>query len=282
MKTALAVCALLMSFSAWAQTNTPPPGATLLQNIDDETSPYTWNICSGSCAGGASPTKANFSVDQTTPTLDGASTKFYVQGGAWTDVLFYHPLGPNDNVSNFQTDFWLQVNSSSTTLGQAFEFDTYQFLVNLNNIQGLNSEFMFGTQCDYGVSGGVWDIWDQYNGHWIPLTNMPCVNPAQKKFKPNVWYHVTWNFSRLAPTTSSPYGQMSFNWVHVVEYGTDNTTITSDYTYNINTIEPAGPLPSGWSHMMGVQFQIDLNGQATRKKASSISEWVDEVSLTVW
>ncbi len=282
MRSFLFATIVLVSFAGWAQ-NTPSAGATVYPNIDDQTTPYNWTICNGSCAGGARAQVATFSLDQAQPALDGASTKFYVQGKAWTDVLFYHHLGANDAVANFQTDFWFQLDNNSTLIGQAFEFDTYQFLVNLGGVQGLNSEFMFGTQCDYGQYGGVWDIWDQLNGHWIPIPGMPCVNPSQNHFRPNVWYHVTWNFDRLAPTSSAPYGQMSFNSVHVVGYAADNTNITSDYTYNINTIEPAGPLPSGWGHQMGVQFQIDLNGKAhTKGYPSSITEWADEVTLTVW
>ncbi|MGI9103702.1 MAG: hypothetical protein ACR2IF_14785 [Terriglobales bacterium] len=282
--------AVLFSTAAPAQSNLPPVGATVYSNIDDTTSPYTWQICSGSCAGGANPQTATFTLNQATPSLDGSSTKFYVQGGAWTDVLFYHHLGANDGASNFQTDYWFMLDSNETTIGQAIEFDTYQFLVNFEGVSGKNSEFMFGSQCDYAQYGGVWDIWDQYAGHWIPQSNMPCVNPTQNRFKPNVWYHVTQNFSRLPSTATHPYGEMSFNSFHVVEYAADNTTITSDYTYNMNLVTGAGQLPSGWGHQMGVQFQMDFNGSATTgrshgKKAtapSSMTEWVDQVSLTVW
>lgn len=284
MKCFLTGIILLFTLAAAGQTNLPSRGATVYPNVDDTTSPYTWQICSGSCAGGANPTTATFTMNQVTPSLDGSSTKFYVQGGAWTDVLFYHPLGANDGVSNFQTDFWFMLDSNETQFGQAFEFDTYQFLVNFEGVPGKNVEFMFGTQCDYAVSGGVWDIWDQLNGHWIPQNNMPCVNPGQNRFKPNVWYHVTQNFSRGQSTSSMPYGQMAYNWFEIVEYASDNTTITSDHTYSISLTTGAGALPSGWAHQMGVQFQMDFNGQAKKKGkwTSAMTEWVDQVSLTVW
>lgn len=276
MKHPLLAFALLMCCVAWAQT-APSSSATIYSNIDDDS---TWYICSGSCAGGANPIKAAFYLNQPTPSLDGASTEFYVLGRSWTDVLFYHPLGANNAKSNFQTDFYFQLSSSSATLGQAFEFDTYQFI---NNVAGALGpvEFMFGTQCDYAQNGGVWDIWNQDQGHWIPIYSMPCVNPGQARFNPNVWYRVTWSFHRTDPGPNLPYGGLSYDSVRIVEYGAGiGNTPSSDYTYKVNTVESAGALPTGWSDQLGVQFQIDFNGQARGK--GSITEYVDKVTLTAW
>ncbi len=275
MKNVLLGMCLLVSFAALAQTTTTYP------NLDDNSG---WYICSGSCAGGTSPRKAKFYLNQS-PSIDAnGSIEFYVQGGAWTDVLFYHPVGPNNPASNFQVDFYFQLSGSSARYGQAFEFDTYQFINDVATyVPGAPGpvEFMFGTQCDYSQNGGVWDIWDQYHGQWIPLYNMPCVNPTQAQFKPNVWYHVTETFHRTGVGINDPYGGMSFDSIHIVEYGNGYSNgATSDYTYNINTVEPAGPLPSGWSDQLGTQFQIDLNGQATPRTV--ITEYADEITLTVW
>lgn len=277
MKSLLLGVALLVSFAASAQTTT-----YTYSNLDDNSG---WNICSGSCAGGKSPRKAKFYLNQS-PSLDvNGSIEFYVQGGAWTDVLFYHPVGPNNPVSNFQTDFYFQVSGSSTQYGQAFEFDTYQFINDVATYVPGGApgpaEFMFGTQCDYSQNGGVWDIWDQYHGQWIPQYNMPCVNPTQSSFKPNVWYHVTQKFHRTASGLGYPYGGMSFDSIHVVEYANGtSSTATSDYTYSMNIVEPAGPLPTGWSDQLGTQLQIDLNGQATSRTV--VTEHADLLTLTTW
>ncbi len=274
MKRLLAV-ALLMCSAAWAQT-TPPSNAVIFADNDDNSN---WLICSGSCAGGASPIQANFYLNQQ-PALDGGSIEFYILGRSWTDVLFYHPLGAHNSLSNFQTDFYFQLSSSSATLGQAFEFDTYQFI---NNVTGALGpvEFMFGTQCDYGKNGGVWDIWNQDQGAWIPRYDMPCVNPGQPKFTPNIWYRITWNFHRTAPGTNLPYGGLSYDSVRILEYGNGvGSTATSDHTYTLNTVEAAGALPAGWSDQLGVQFQIDFNGQAHKK--ASITEYADKITLTAW
>lgn len=277
MKSLLLGLALLASFAASAQTT----NTYTFANLDDSSG---WNICSGSCAGGKSPRKANFYLNQS-PSIDAnGSIEFYVQGGAWTDVLFYHPVGPNDAVSNFQTDFYFQVSSSSTKYSQAFEFDTYQFVNDIATfVPGAPGpvEFMFGTQCDYSQNGGVWDIWDQYHGQWIPQYTMPCVNPSQPAFKPNVWYHVTEAFHRTAVDVNDPYGGLSFDSIHVVEYGNGTgSAATSDYTYSMNIVEPAGPLPSGWNSQIGTQMQLDLNGSATPKTV--VTEHADQVTLTTW
>ena len=79
------------------------------------------------------------------------------------------------------------------------------------------------------------------------------------------------------------YGGMSYDSVRIIEYGGFRNTITSDYTYTVNSVQRAGPLPSGWSDQLGVQFQIDLNGQAnTPGYPNSISEWLDQVTLRAW
>lgn len=58
---------------------------------------------------------------------------------------------------------------------------------------------------------------------------------------------------------------------------------SSDYTYQVNSVQPAGALPAGWSDQLGVQFQIDLNGKAnTYGYPNTITEWVDSVKLSAW
>jgi hypothetical protein len=83
------------------------------------------------------------------------------------------------------------------------------------------AEFMWGTQCDYSQNGGVWDIWSQDQGKWVPMYSMPCVNPNRSKFRTGAWYHVIWSLHRVAPGLNLPYGGMSFDSVRIVEYAGD-------------------------------------------------------------
>jgi len=275
MKRLLLVFMLLASCAAVAQVTF---------NDIDQTTP--WKICSGGCAGGTDPYAYGVYPNQSSPSRDGRSTALQVRGPAWTDVLFIRELGPLNAASNFQSEYWFYLSNSATTIGQAFEFDTFQFINNLPTPNGpQNVEFMFGAQCDYGQNGGVWDIWDQNVGHWIPQYNMPCVSPSRSKFRTGVWYRITWTLHRVPPGTNLTYGGMSYDSVRVTEYGNPNNrnTVTSNYTYHFNTITAAGPLPAGWSDQLGVQWQIDLNGNSGAPGYSNtITEWIDLAKLTAW
>ncbi len=275
MKRPLLVLALLASCAAMAQTN------TVFNNIDQTT---PWKICAGACAGGTQPTSYGVFPNQSSPSRDRRSTALQVKGPAWTDVLFIRELGPLNTASTFQSEYWFYLSNSASSIGQAFEFDTFQFINNLSTPNGpQNVEFMFGAQCDYGQNGGVWDIWDQNLGSWIPQYNMPCVNPNRAKFRTGVWYRITWTLHRVAPGLNLTYGGMSYDSVRVTEYANqfNPNAATSDYTYTVNSVTGAGPLPAGWSDQLGVQFQIDLNGNSgARGYSDTITEWIDQVKLT--
>src|SRR6476659_672992 len=47
-------------------------------------------------------------------------------GSSYTNGLWWYKVGPDDAVSQFKLDFWLNV-SSSTQYAQALEFDVFQF-----------------------------------------------------------------------------------------------------------------------------------------------------------
>jgi hypothetical protein len=200
---------------------------------------------------------------QTQPSRDGASTKFYVDGPAWTDVLFWNKVGAHDDFTHFQFDFWVQVDTNSTTIGQTLEFDAFQFA------KGV--EYMFGTQCDYAT--GVWEIWNQRGGRWMN-SGIAC-----QKFVPNVWYHITWNFHR---NTYWWDRNMYYDNLTIERYDANNT-LAARNTYNLYRAYAPGPMPAGWSDDLGVQFQVDLNGQAgINGNPSTITEYVDQVKLTAW
>jgi hypothetical protein len=278
MKRLLPGLALLVCCAAWAQT-TPPSNAKVYNNIEQSSN---WKLCAGPCAGGAQPISYSVMLNQSSPSRDGNSTGLYVKGNAWTDMLFIRELGAYNTAANFQSDFFFYLSSSANKIGQALEFDTFQFI---NNVAGAPGpvEFMWGTQCDYSQNGGVWDIWDQDLNAWVPMYNMPCVNPNRSKFRTGVWYRVIWTLHRVPPGRNLTYGGMSFDSVRIIEYAGNRESTSSDYTYQVNSVQRAGPLPAGWSDQLGVQFQIDLNGQAnTSNNPDSITEWVDMVKLSAW
>ncbi|HEV2117782.1 MAG TPA: hypothetical protein VGR48_17235, partial [Terriglobales bacterium] len=152
-----------------------------------------------------------------------------------------------DSVTHFTWDFHFRVDSASLN-AEALEFDIFQFIV--------PTEYMFGSQCTY--STGMWDIWNAGSHHWVAIS-VPC-----RRFKPNVWHHITWQVHR---TTSD-------NMMHYDSLTIDNTK------HAIGVAEPSGALPTGWSDMMGVQWQLDGPGN-TSLLPISFNEWIDKASLTV-
>ena len=206
-----------------------------------------WGSCV-TCAGGGSNATISTAPFQTRPALDGSSRDFYINGAAYTNGLWWYKVGPNDAVSNFQTSFWVYVNKG-TQYAQVLEFDTFQF----NN--GI--EYMFGTRCDY--ASGTWDVWNMGARQWVHTT-IGCT-----RFAFNQWYHLTWNFHRSSPDNYEHYDSLT-----IQEYGSNRSS-----SYNVNLAFPSGPVPTGWTDNMGVQFQMDIGGTG-----AAMEEWVDEVTLT--
>jgi hypothetical protein len=233
---------------------------TTFSNIDDSTitdpggGTYGWGSCT-TCAGGLNEDLVTIwtALNQSTPSLDGGSREFYISGPAYGDGLWWYKVGPIDTATNFQSDFFVQVNGGANG-AQALEFDVFQFVG--------GQRYMFGTQCDY--YHGVWDVWDEYDTKWV-LTSVPC-----PKFKPNTWYRITETFHRTADTLEH------YDSIKVVQYSSRNKVVSST-TYTLNLTEPSGPLPNGWNENVGLQFQMDIGPTGT-----SMAEWIDKTSLTAW
>lgn len=255
MKHILLLCLLLGTCVAVAQIAPPPSNATVFSDLDDSTT--GWGSCTN-CAGGALASTFWMSQSQAAPSVDSSSTEFYLYGPAWTDVLWWNKVGPHDSFNNFQTDFWVNFGSDAVTNSQALEFDTFQFV--------KGREYMFGTQCDYAYN--AWDVWNQQSGQWMK-TSIPC-----GKFTANVWYHIVWQFHRGSTGRDR---NMHYDALNIVQYGSDGVTVVANNTYQINLAYPSGPLPSGWSDDLGVQFQMDSNANG-----GSMTEWVDKVKLSAW
>ncbi len=259
---ALLVGVLLLSASGWSQQT------YTFSNLDDRSA--GWGSCTGTCAGGAQATNYTNTI-VSSPTTDGTLTpavstgngsmEFWLNGGAYTDVLWWNKVGPNNAVSNFKFDFWVQLYSSTAAMPanvQALEFDAFQFI----KTNGRGTEYMFGTQCNY--SSGVWQIWNQQAGTWN------SAGVACTPFQPGVWYHITWNFHRTKDKL------MHYDSFSIAQYNSSNQPVSTS-THTLNIAYSSGQLPSGWTSNMGVQFQMDSNASG-----GQLQEYVDAVTLTAW
>jgi len=248
-KCAIVCLVLLCSGAAWSSTKY----SNLQNSTAVDNGVVGWGSCVP-CAGGASDNASIASSPfQSTPSIDGSSRDFYISGAAYSNGLWWDKIGPNDAVSNFQYDFWLNV-ASNTQAAQALEFDTFQFI--------SGQEYMFGTQCDY--ASGVWDIWNSSALKWYG-TGVPC-----RKFAANTWYHITLNFHR----TSDKYEH--YDNLTIVQYNSSGK-VAANNSYTFNKAFLSQKTPAGWGDDLGVQFQMDIG-----HSGAQMQEWVDLVSLTVW
>ncbi len=231
-------------------------GAQTYSNIDDSTATDNgaagsvgWGSCV-SCAGGGSTATIASSSFWTSPSIDGSSRDFDINGSAYTNGLWWYKVGPHDRVTHFQFDFDLWV-ASNTSAAQALEFDVFQFV--------SGREYMFGTQCNYVM--GVWDVWNMKAQKWVP-TSTRCT-----KFQPNTRYHLTFAFHRDSSNNEH------YDSLKIVQY--NNKGNRSSKTYSWGLSYPSGPTPAGWTDNMGVQFQMDIG-----PSGAEMQEWMDEVTLT--
>jgi len=213
----------------------------IYSNIDDNSA--GWGSCTD-CAGGTNNADIYWMAPfQTTPSRDGNSTRFYVSASLpYSNVLFWEKLGAQDWATHFTWDFWVYLDNASLA-AQALEYDVFQF------ISGV--EYMFGSECVYAT--GSWNIWNQGAGTWVQ-TQLQC-----QKFTPNVWHHIVWQMHRTSDQ------QMHY----------DSLTLDG-IQHTLNLTEPSGPLPTGWTDNMGVQWQLD-----TASSPLTASEWIDNVKLTI-
>jgi hypothetical protein len=239
---------------AWTQT--------VYSNLDDSNAidmggtSTGWGWCT-TCAGGLPEAEAmaiiNTANNVTTPSWDGASREFHITGPAYANGLWWYKVGPNDAVSHFAFSFWVQFDSGSVN-AQAMEFDAFLFVG--------TTKYTFGTQCNYVEA--VWDVWNEGADSW-ERTRVPC-----RKFQPGEWYHLTMTFHRT-PDLNEHYDSLS-----IVQYNSLKR-IAGSQNYTLNLTYPSGPLPTGWTENMGVQFQMDIGPRGTE-----MTEWVDVVSLTAF
>ena len=218
---------------------TPPSNAAVFADTDQSTS--NWSDCSN-CAGGSYTSNYWKAFWQSSPSMDGASLQFFNGGGPWADVLWIKKFGNQSWATNFLWDFYVYFDGTTASNLWAAEYDLWQ------SVGGY--EYMIGTQCVFGT--GEWDTWDQANGRWVK-TSIPC-----KRMSAGNWHHIQWYMQRLSGNR--------YKYV---------TLAIDGQAYNVNQTYYAGW--SGWDDSLGVQWQLDLDGNGT-----DAHEWVDKVKLSIW
>lgn len=175
------------------------------------------------CAAGGGDAVSTMTLNQSSPSLSGASAKFTMGGPqGYTNELYTKFLGGGSAVSKFTYDLYFMVDQPDRP--QALEFDVNQTLG--------NSRWVFGTECNFKADG-VWDVWDGIKG-WQPTT-VPC-----KPFPANTWIHLVWSFERV--------GQQ----VHYISVS------VNDQVYALNLYYSQEP---SWT-MQGIDVAFQMDGDS--------------------
>jgi hypothetical protein len=192
------------------------------------------------------PTATSQTIDHKSPTKDGYSMKVSLTGPQYTNALWTHISGSDDNATSFSVSLWVYPGGKASQAG-SFEYDLFDFS------KSTGTEFMWGSQCNQ--VNRLWQVFDQLHGHWIN-TSVPCSLAA------NRWHHIRWDVHRVAGDTDRCEGKPCMYY--------DTLTVDSK-VYPVNVKYPAGRLPGGWSSAVGFQVQIDIGKGAQ----ATIDEYVD-------
>lgn len=174
------------------------------------------------CAAGEGTADSSLTQSQSTPAMDGQSSKFSMGGPTpYSNMLYFNAIAGGNNVSHFTYDLYFYIDNPNAS--QALEFD-------INQTYG-GQRWVWGSECNFNGSG-KWDIWDDING-WQP-TIYDC-----KPFPANTWIHLVWNVERVG------------NQVHYI------SLTVGDQTFNVDTYYPNQP---NWTlEEIDVAFQMDGN-----------------------
>lgn len=198
------------------------PGA---QNIQDQPN---WVSCSAmisnsTCAAGLGTATSTLTLHQAIPSLDGSAAKFSLAGNhAYSNELYWVPLGGGKNVSHFSYDLWFYIDQGDAP--QSLEFDVNQAFGGVR--------WTWGSQCDFNQSH-QWNIWDPLHEVWVPIP-IAC-----NHFPSNTWIHLIWNLERVG------------NQVHYISLN------VADQSYNVDTY--FGVQPNWTQEEIDIAFQMDGN-----------------------
>ncbi len=218
-KILLFVAALSMiAAAAHAGTLVPPSNATVFTNIEDMSG---WGSCTA-CAGGGANALYSMTQNISSPSLDGASTKFWIGGTTpFSHGLWWRKMSSNTSATNFILDMKFLMPKPGASQGLEFAAN-----------QAVNGAwYKFSTQCTF--ASGVWRVWDSKNGGWVS-TGIACTRPPA-----NTWQHVTFEYQRAG-------GKAVF--VAITINGVRHYVNKSFY-----------PQPTSSSASVGVHFQLDGN-----------------------
>ena len=137
-----------------------------------------WGSCTG-CAGGGQNANYSMTQKQSSPSMDGNSTKFAISGTtAFSHGLWWRRMSSNTTATHFVFDMYYYMPTPGASQGLEFAAN-----------QGLSSGwYKFSTQCSFGSQ--LWRVWDSKNGGWVN-TGIACPRPPA-----NTWQHVTFEYAR--------------------------------------------------------------------------------------
>ena len=198
------------------------PGALNIQDQSD------WVSCSAviaqsTCAAGLGTATSTLTLHQATPSLDGSAARFSLAGAhAYSNELYWNPLGGGNSVSHFTYDLWFYIDVGDAP--QSLEFD-------VNQAFG-GTRWTWGTQCDFNQTH-EWNVWDPLHEVWVPIP-VPC-----NHFPSNTWIHLVWTLERVG------------NQVHYISVS------VADQSYDVDVYYTAQP---NWTQEeIDIAFQMDGN-----------------------
>lgn len=231
----------------------PPANATAIANVQslDNWQSCDTPVCSGSKAGASGSWW--YALNNTTPSLTGASAEFHADGTAGENVLWHRgmPIIAGDTRAHFIYDYWVYMPAGSTNHVWSFEHD----ILGMYNGRKYN----FSTQChitSYINHAAHWDTYDGYNHHWIhtPISCAALIDTGK-------WHHI-----QIAGERTSDLRN------HYLSFTTDGVTATVPTAYAW-----FATLPSNWANHWTLQVQINL-----MTGNSGSSEYYDKSTLFVF
>jgi hypothetical protein len=221
-----------------------PQNATIVGKI--EAMPG-WQWCTAqtadhrTCAAGLGNAVSSKTDNQSNPSRDGSSSRFYIGGPTgYSNALWWRTLDANDTFTHFQYDLWFYIDNPDVS--QALEFD-------VNQTFG-GTRYTWGTECNFKDTH-KWDLWDPQAEKWVP-SQVGCT-----PFSANSWHHLVWQFERVN-------GQ-----VHYI------AVIVDGQTMGVNTYK--SPQPGVMGDEIDVAFQLDGDNNQDQYNVwldqVTLSEW---------
>jgi hypothetical protein len=202
--------------------------------------------------GQGTPSATSQTIGHRNPTKDGHSMKVSITGPKYSNALWTHDAGAYDNATSFTLSLWVYPTGQASVAG-SFEYDLFDFS------KSTGIEFMWGSQCNQ--VNGLWQVFDQLGGQWMN-TAVRC------SLSPNRWHHIQWDVHRVAGDTNRCSGKPCMYY--------DTLTVDND-VHPVNAKYPAGPLPGGWSSVVGFQVQIDIGLTGS---PVTVDEYIDLADFT--